>query len=613
MEAGSLVWVLSSSDGVWSKAKVNDVEYKLGKNGAKTAVFTVQHQDEKGNLLRTTQSVTAVAVEDSTSEYDVIKLRNYIDEQGSDHVNDLIMLNHLHEPAIIWTLKSRFSKDLIYTNTGPILIAINPFKHLTSYSQEKVETYYRAGDQGPEFAAGMPPHVFKVADSAYRNMVRAYSDKSGKADQAILVSGESGAGKTETTKFIMRYLADITKDLSHTSAPNGAAKHGIEHLVLQSNPILESFGNARTLRNDNSSRFGKFIEINFGRVSPQSPALCINGATIRTYLLERVRLVHQSSGERNYHCFYEFIRGGDETDLTSRGLTALDDFNYLNQSGCMDRQDGVDDKDQYVAFITAMRDLLFAEDEIDFVKNVIAAVLHIGNIQLTVKGTTAGGTGQECMIAPQSQTHAQYICSLLSLNDAALARALCEKEIITKDETIIKLLEVAEAEYSRDALAKTIYGALFSWLVMRVNSAIHSRSAQGNSPKGASATRQAFIGVLDIFGFENFAHNSFEQLCINYTNETLQQHFNAFVFEHEQFLYQSEGIQWHFISFPDNKETLDLLENKAKGIFSICDDQSRYVLAPSVISCDPSTDWWCLIEIKQVQRQHTGIVYFSSV
>lgn len=575
-----MVWVLTAPDSPWTKAKVAGIEHKLGKNGAKTSVFTVQLQDDKGSLTNKSATVTTSPVEDSTSEYELVKLRNYIDELEADHVNDLILLNHLHEPAILWTLKSRFRKDMIYTNTGPILIAINPFKALSVYSQQKVETYYHAGDQGPEFAAGMAPHVFKVADSAYRNMVRAYSDRSAKPDQAILVSGESGAGKTETTKFIMRYLADITKDMnasSDGSGGGGAAKRGIEHLVLQSNPILESFGNARTLRNDNSSRFGKFIEINFTQLSPKSPALSINGATIRTYLLERVRLVFQSKGERNYHCFYEFIRGGEPSDLLPRGLAGVDDFNYLSHSECTERQDGVADADQYQLYAGAMRDLGFSIQEQEFVKNIIAAVLHLGNIQLIANGSGkgSGGTGEECSISPQSGEHAEYVCKLLSVTLPELTKGLCEKEIITKDETIIKLLEVGEAEYSRDALAKTIYGALFSWLVMRVNAAIQSRSA---SDQGATKkpTKQAFIGVLDIFGFENFAHNSFEQLCINYTNETLQQHFNQFVFEHEQALYQTENISWNFIAFPDNKETLELLENKQKGIFSLCDDQSRF-------------------------------------
>eukprot|EP01031_Cornospumella_fuschlensis_P032572 gene32572-39384_t len=603
METGSLVWVQSAADAPWSKAKVSSIEQKEGKNGAKSASITLSLQDHKG--ASTNKSITVVAnpVEDSTSEYDVVKLRNYIDELESDHVNDLILLNHLHEPAILWTLQNRFKKDMIYTNTGPILIALNPFKHLTVYSQEKVETYYKAGEQGPEYASMMPPHVFKVADSAYRNMLQSYTSNphgKNKSDQAILVSGESGAGKTETTKFIMRYLADVTKDYTHhnaSSKPNTQAHKGIEHLVLQSNPILESFGNARTLRNDNSSRFGKFIEINFAPALDNSQKLRISGATIRTYLLERVRLVYQSEGERNYHCFYEFLSGALSSDLDSRGLSStLTDYKYLSCSTCSRRFDGVEDSDQFGVYSQAMTDLDFTPAEQEFVKDILAAILHLGNVKFTPKSAadkSAGGTGEESCLA-QDNVHASFICSLLQVDLSYLTKSLCEKIILTKDEVIIKSLQVSEAEYSRDALAKTLYSALFAWLVMRVNRSIEQKGGGGaggivTKPgygNNSVAKKGAFIGVLDIFGFENFAHNSFEQLCINYTNETLQQHFNAFVFEHEQQLYTTEGIQWEFVSFPDNKDTLDLLENKLKGIFSICDDQSRFNWATSITLCN---------------------------
>ncbi|RYG68221.1 hypothetical protein EON64_05675 [archaeon] len=443
METDSLVWVQSSPDAPWSKAKVSNIEQKEGKNGAKSALITVLLQDQKGSVANKSLTVIATPVEDSTSEYDVVKLRNYIDELESDHVNDLILLNHLHEPAILWTLQNRFKKDLIYTNTGPILIALNPFKHLSVYSQEKVETYYKAGEQGPEYASMMPPHVFKVADSAYRNMLQSYTSSAhgNKFDQAILVSGESGAGKTETTKFIMRYLADVTKDHSH-HIPSSTHTHththkGIEHLVLQSNPILESFGNARTLRNDNSSRFGKFIEINFVPAQDNNLKLRISGATIRTYLLERVRLVYQSEGERNYHCFYEFLSGATASDLDNRGLSStLTEYKYLSCSSCTRRFDGVGDGDQYGVYTQAMSDLDFTHAEQEFVKDILAAILHLGNVKFTPKSVSnksAGGTGEESCLA-QDNPHASYICSLLQVDLSHLTKSLCEKMILTKDE-----------------------------------------------------------------------------------------------------------------------------------------------------------------------------------
>lgn len=575
MEVDSLVWIKLPNDGDWVKAKISGIETKT-----KETSFTVLLQDDKSQLTGQTLTVTTSSLDQSSSEYDAVKLRNHTDDLSADHIHDLVVLSYLHEPAILWSLKARFHKDVIYTNTGPILIAVNPFKNLSMYSKNKVESYRYAGELGPEKASEMLPHVFKVADNAYRNMVSAVMQKKNKADQSILVSGESGAGKTETTKFIMRYLADVTK--SKDAVANPSEQHGIEHLVLQSNPILESFGNARTLRNDNSSRFGKFIEINFSTFGQLNDKFRIDGATIRTYLLEKVRLVYQSRGERNYHCFYELLKGGSQEELDARGLTKVEDFKYINGSGCMQRLDGVNDIDQYQIVKTAMRDLNFTADEEEFVMNIVAAVLHLGNIQFQPadRAHGDGSTGQECIMDPSTLPHAQHACKLLFVEFQELQKALCEKEIVTRDDLIIKRLEIAEAEYAKDALAKTLYGALFDWLVLRVNGAIQSRSSSATTSSSNGKILQkghvAFIGVLDIFGFENFEHNSFEQLCINYTNETLQQHFNQFVFEYEQQLYDKEDIQWSFIAFPDNKETLDLLENKQKGIFSICDDQARF-------------------------------------
>jgi myosin V len=451
-----------------------------------------------------------------------------------------------------------------------------------------VDIYKSAGDLGKAINKRPPPHVFQIADDAYRSMVESSMQHSSKSarnaenmnspNQSILVSGESGAGKTETTKFIMRYLADITSTQESTIA----GCHSIENQVLQSNPILECFGNARTLRNDNSSRFGKFIEINFCQKNRDDLMYRITGATIRTYLLEKVRLVRQAIGERNYHCFYEMLKGSTQDELDLLGLSSVWDFHYTNQSDMTERLDGVDDGEQYQVTRNAMRVLGFTEEEQEKILKVCAAVLHAGNITFNVKSGGTSGEDDGSKVSMDCFFYFQTCCSLLELSEEELEKTLCVKTIVTPDKVYEKMVSVEEAEYARDAFAKTLYGALFDWLVQRVNKTIarqeeptnHHPHMHARAP--AQQMKPSFIGVLDIFGFENFDINSFEQLCINYTNETLQQHFNQFVFKHEQTLYEKEGIQWDFIRFPDNSDVLDLLENRRTGLFALCDEQLRF-------------------------------------
>jgi myosin V len=405
-------------------------------------------------------------------------------------------------------------------------------------------------------------------------------------NQSILVSGESGAGKTETTKFIMRYIADITstQESSNSTATDGS--HSIENQVLQSNPILECFGNARTLRNDNSSRFGKFIEINFCQKNRDDLMYRITGATIRTYLLEKVRLVRQAIGERNYHCFYEMLKGSTQEELDLLGLSNVWDFHYTNQSDMIERLDGIDDGEQYKVTRNAMSILGFTIDEQEKILKICAAVLHAGNITFHIKSGGTSGEDDGSKVSMDCYFYFQTCCSLLELSEEEFEETLCVKTIITPDKIYKKMVSVEEAEYARDAFTKTLYGALFDWLVQRVNKTIatqegltqthHTSSSSHSRPTSAPPSQSSFIGVLDIFGFENFDFNSFEQLCINYTNETLQQHFNQYVFKHEQNLYEKEGIQWDFIRFPDNSDVLDLLENRRTGIFALCDEQLRF-------------------------------------
>ena len=569
------VWAKTSADSSWFKASVLSVEEvvqtKKKKDAETLTKFSLAKQNDAGETTGEIIDVICVRSEGSNEEFEFVKLRNP-EEDFADKIEDLTTLHHLHEPAILKCLNNRFDKNLIYTNTGPILIAVNPFKTLPVYDEAHVNKYRLNGESArfKDEAPKLPPHVYQVADRAYRSMVEMAARNVGEnANQSILVSGESGAGKTVTTKFIMKYLADITRmmDVGAGKMEDGS----IEQQVLQSNPILECFGNARTLRNDNSSRFGKFIEIKFALAKGVSYRII--GATIRTYLLEKVRLVRQARGERNFHCFYELIKGGSPLDLERWGLTSLADFHYTNQSGQELRRDGVADKDQYLETRAAMNDMGFTMDEQDNVLDVVAAVLHMGNLQFDVRV----GVGEEedgSSLSVSCLQHLERCCELLGFQAIDMEKVICEKQIKTKERIFVKRQTVYEAEYARDALAKTVYGALFEWIVRRVNSAISSDVKHSKIP--------TFIGVLDIFGFESFDRNSFEQLCINYTNERLQNHFNEYVFDDEQKLYKREGINWSFIKFPDNHEVIELLENRRHGIFALCDEQVLFPRATDI-------------------------------
>lgn len=563
MELNARVWAKRNVDSEWVRATVHVIERVEGKAGKSTARFSLI--DESGCAF----DVAANAVGSSSVEYDLVKLQNEADSNATE-VNDLTSLQNLHEPAILNALRERYMVDKIYTNTGPILIAINPYKSVGIYSKDHIDTYQKSSADDRT-----PPHVFKVANTAFKNLEASQFTEF--KNQCILVSGESGAGKTETTKFIMRFLAEITKE----GDTEGEVR--IEDRILQSNSILESFGNAKTLRNDNSSRFGKFIEISF---TPFNGRLQICGSIIRTYLLEKVRLIQQNVGERNYHCFYEFLFGASEEQRSLNGLGDMtwEDFNYLMKSGTELRDDDVDDASQFDQLNSAMHDLNFTGDDVSGIFSILSAILHLGNITFV----PTIGTGEDedgSAVSPDSSLHLQWCCRLLGFKEESFSEVICNKHLRTTDGILVKRLTVEEADAGRDAFSKAIYGTLFDFIVDRINKSIavvastSSASVSASTKKSSrmkSAQRPAptmgNIGLLDIFGFESFETNSFEQLCINYTNETLQQHFNQFVFTHEQALYEKEGIAWSFIQFPDNSDILRLLEDK-KGIFSLCDDQ----------------------------------------
>ncbi|EEC76588.1 hypothetical protein OsI_14436 [Oryza sativa Indica Group] len=446
-------------------------------------------------------------------------------------VEDMTRLAYLHEPGVLQNLKSRYALNEIYTYTGNILIAVNPFQRLPHLYNNHMMGIYK----GAEFGE-LGPHPFAIADRSYRLMIN------NRISQAILVSGESGAGKTESTKMLMQYLAFM-------GGKAQAEGRSVQQQILESNPVLEAFGNAKTVRNNNSSRFGKFVEIQFddnGKIS---------GAAIRTYLLERSRVCQISDPERNYHCFYMLCAAPSE-DCKKYKLGEAKTFHYLNQSNCIEL-DGLDDSKEYTDTRRAMSIVGISSDEQDAIFRVVAAILHLGNVEFA-EGSEADSSMPK---DEKSQFHLRTAAELFMCDEKGLEESLCKRVMATRGESITKNLDPRAAALSRDALSRIVYSRLFDWLVNKINSSI-----------GQDPDSKILIGVLDIYGFESFKTNSFEQFCINLTNEKLQQHFNQHVFKMEQEEYTKEEIDWSYIQFVDNQEILDLIEKKPGGIIALLDE-----------------------------------------
>ncbi|XP_057535565.1 myosin-17-like [Amaranthus tricolor] len=450
-------------------------------------------------------------------------------------VDDMTRLSYLHEPGVLQNLATRYELNEIYTYTGNILIAVNPFQRLPHLYDTHMMQQYKGASLGE-----LSPHVFAIGDVAYRAMINEGRSNS------ILVSGESGAGKTETTKMLMRYLA-------YLGGRSGVEGRTVEQQVLESNPVLEAFGNAKTVRNNNSSRFGKFVEIQFdknGRIS---------GAAIRTYLLERSRVCQISDPERNYHCFYLLCSAPTE-EIEKYKLGNPKSFHYLNQSSCYELE-GVNDAHEYLELRRAMDIVGISEDEQEAIFRVVAAILHLGNVNF-VKGDEIDSSAIK---DENSRFHLNTTAELFRCDAQSLEDALIKRVMVTPEEVITRTLDPVNALASRDALAKTVYSRLFDWIVEKINISI------GQDPNSKS-----IIGVLDIYGFESFKFNSFEQFCINFTNEKLQQHFNQHVFKMEQEEYSKEEIDWSYIEFVDNQDVLDLIEKKPGGIISLLDEACMF-------------------------------------
>ncbi len=455
---------------------------------------------------------------------------------------DLTNLSHLNEPAVLQAIKLRYSQKEIYTYSGIVLIATNPFARVDSlYVPQMVQVY--AGRK----RSSQAPHLFAIAEEAFTEMVREVRN------QTIVVSGESGAGKTVSAKYIMRYFATRGSPDQVDKATRGRADaiSETEEQILATNPVMEAFGNAKTTRNDNSSRFGKYIEIMFDKNTE------IIGARIRTYLLERSRLVFQPLKERNYHIFYQLIAGATEEERQELGLLPVDGFEYLNQGGDPVIE-GVDDRAEFNATRKSLTTIGVNQQTQAEIFRLLAALLHMGNIKITATRTDSALNSDDPALG--------RVCQMLGINSSEFSKWIVKKQLITRGERIQSNLTQAQAIVVRDSVAKYIYSSLFDWLVETIN--------RGLATEEVVSRANTFIGVLDIYGFEHFAKNSFEQFCINYANEKLQQEFNQHVFKLEQEEYVREQIDWTFIDFSDNQPCIDLIEGKM-GVLSLLDEESR--------------------------------------
>ncbi|XP_065444120.1 unconventional myosin-VI isoform X3 [Chrysemys picta bellii] len=483
------------------------------------------------------------------------------EEDSKKDMEDNCSLMYLNEATLLHNIKVRYCKDRIYTYVANILIAVNPYFDIPKlYSLETIKKY-----QGKSLGT-LAPHVYAIADKAFRDM------KVLKMSQSIIVSGESGAGKTENTKFVLRYLTE-----------SYGTGQDIDERIVEANPLLEAFGNAKTVRNNNSSRFGKFVEIHFNEKN------LVVGGFVSHYLLEKSRICVQGKEERNYHIFYRLCAGAPEDIRQKLYLSSPDNFRYLNR-GCTryfatketDKQilqnrkspeylkvgslkdPLLDDHGDFNRMCTAMKKIGLDDAEKLDLFRVVAGVLHLGNIDFEEAGSTSGG----CILKNKSSQSLEYCAELLGLDQDDLRVSLTTRVMLTTaggtKGTVIKVpLKVEQANNARDALAKTVYSHLFDHVVNRVNQCFPFE------------TSSFFIGVLDIAGFEYFEHNSFEQFCINYCNEKLQQFFNERILKEEQELYQKEDLGVNEVHYVDNQDCIDLIEAKLVGVLDILDEENR--------------------------------------
>ncbi|KYO22511.1 myosin-15 isoform X2 [Alligator mississippiensis] len=457
-----------------------------------------------------------------------------------DMIEDMAMLTHLNEASVLYNLKRRYSNWMIYTYSGLFCVTINPYKWLPVYKAEVVGAY--KGKRRSE----APPHIFSIADNAYNDMLR------NRENQSMLITGESGAGKTVNTKRVIQYFATVAA-IGEPGKKSPATRTGgtLEDQIIQANPALEAFGNAKTLRNDNSSRFGKFIRIHFGTTGK------LSSADIEIYLLEKSRVIFQQPGERCYHIFYQILSGKKE-ELQDMLLISTNPYDFHFCSQGVVTVDNLDDGEELMATDQAMDILGFIPDEKYGAYKMTGAIMHFGNMKFKQRP-------REEQAEADGTENADKVAYLMGISSSDLVKGLLHPRVKVGNEYVTKGQTVEQVVYAVGALSKAIYDRMFKWLVVRINKTLDTK-----------LPRQFFIGVLDIAGFEIFDYNSFEQLCINYTNEKLQQFFNHHMFVLEQEEYKKEGIEWVFIDFGlDLQACIDLIE-KPLGILSILEEECMF-------------------------------------
>ncbi|XP_047199731.1 myosin heavy chain, fast skeletal muscle-like [Hippoglossus stenolepis] len=458
-----------------------------------------------------------------------------------DKLEDMVMMTHLNEPCVLYNLKERYASWMIYTYSGLFCVVVNPYKWLPVYDAIVVEGY--RGKKRIE----APPHIFSISDNAYQFML------TDRENQSVLITGESGAGKTVNTKRVIQYFATIAALGAKKTEPVAASKiqGSLEDQIVAANPLLESYGNAKTVRNDNSSRFGKFIRIHFGTSGK------LSSADIETYLLEKSRVTFQLSAERSYHIFYQLMTGHNP-ELIEALLITTNPYDYHMVSQGEIAVKSIDDVEEFIATDTAIDILGFTGEEKIGIYKLTGAVMHHGNMKFKQKQ-------REEQAEPDGNEVADKIAYLLGLNSADMLKCLCYPRVKVGNEMVTKGQTVSQVNNSVSALCKSIYEKMFLWMVIRINEMLDTKQA-----------RQYYIGVLDIAGFEIFDYNSLEQLCINFTNEKLQQFFNHHMFVLEQEEYKKEGIEWEFIDFGmDLAACIELIE-KPMGIFSILEEECMF-------------------------------------